>query len=331
MTNDTDNKRPTSRRPVPALPPPAWLGDWRLWLLAVILLLAPFLVPIPRALRHHTVIASLGDQLHTVLFCGMTFLLYWRGPLTGRLVPAAATAAFMGGSIEFIQILVGRTPLVHDFLIDLVGIGIASGYILWRGHGRRAGLALCIALLITIPIQLRNLPFIVVGQYEVQDKFPVIADFEGRWEHTLWEATHGAEARIVRENADATAGRSVNHVLRLSTAPSSYWPGAAMRRFPPDWTDYTYLSLRVRQQPASLDTLVFNVRLEDFAGHRDSDWAIVRFRATSDWQTFDLPLADLRMEYSHRRLDLRDMEQILIFLSRPERDTVLEIDDIRLR
>ena len=61
--------------------------------MVALVLVVPFLVPIPRFLRYDLVISALGDRMHVVLLAAMTLALYWLGPLAGRLAAAALAAA----------------------------------------------------------------------------------------------------------------------------------------------------------------------------------------------------------------------------------------------
>ena len=79
-------------------------------------------------LRRHPAISPLGDQFHVVLMAVVALLIYWRGPLRGRLWLATMAAAIAAGAlVEFVQPLFGRAALLKDFLLDLVGIGIIVG------------------------------------------------------------------------------------------------------------------------------------------------------------------------------------------------------------
>ena len=312
------------QRPVPAVLPPSWLLNWRVWLVGMAILLIPFLVPIPVGLRRHPVIGSLGDQLHTVLFCGAAFMLYWKGPLTGRLLRTSVVAVVLGIAIEFLQILVGRTPLLHDVLLDMVGVGLAVSFVQWRGYGRRLGLIALIGLLVSIPVQLHKLPYLVAGQYAVQDKFPILADFESEAELALWSGRYDAEIAPVSEPDG-------NTFLRLTTGPSDRWPSLRMGLFPHDWTGYTHLVLRVRHRTAGVDTLRFAVRLDDFASRRENVWVSEGFSCTRQWQTFEIPVQDRRVNQGTRLLDLSDMDSIVIMVPRPQHDAVLDVDDVWLR
>ncbi len=310
----------------PAWPPPRLLARWQTWLVLMAVLVVPFFVPIPVGLRRNVLISTLGDRLHIVLPAGIALLLYWKGPLRGRLVWAAAGAAVIGGAIELLQELVGRTALMHDWLLDLMGVGMVVGWVWWRGHGRRVGLLLLAALVTTAVVQLRELPPRMMASAAARERFPVLEDFEGRHAWHLWGDNDGAVLTMPAEAA-ATGRRG----LRLAGAPPSRWPGAIMRRFPHVWTGYTSLELTVRHAAAGRDSVRFAVRLDDFEGVRDHDWLDAGFWATDRWQTFRIPIAGRTTRWSGRPFDLADVDAITIFLPGPRDSLVLEIDDIRLR
>ncbi len=310
----------------PAWPPPRLLARWQTWTVLMAVLVVPFFVPIPVGLRRNVLISTLGDRLHIVLPAGITLLLYWKGPLRGRLSWAALASATIGGAIEFLQQLVGRTALLHDWLLDLMGIGLVVGWVGWRGHRRPLGLVLVAALVITALVQLRELPPTMLAVADARARFPVLEDFEGRHTWKLWGDNDGG-ALTMRRDAAASGERG----LRLSGGPPSHWPGATMRRFPHVWTGYTVLELTVRHTCATRDSVRFAVRLDDFPGVHDHDWLDAGFRASREWTTVQLPIADRLTRWSLRPFDLSDVDALTIFMPGPPDTVSLEIDDIRLR
>lgn len=212
-------------RPAPALKPPGLLLKRWTGLVVLVLLIVPFLVPIPQELRRHPVISPLGDQLHIILLAAMTLFLYWRGPLTGRLGGAALAAAAIGGAIEFVQELFGRQAFLEDFVLDLVGIGLVVGWIGWRGLGRRAGLALVLLLVAVIPYRLRHVPFLVAAAYDARQQFPVLADLERPYDHYLWRG-NGA---IVTSETVADSPDGAGRVVRFAAETATDWPAADLR------------------------------------------------------------------------------------------------------
>lgn len=310
----------------PAWPPPRLLARWQTWVVLMAVLVVPFFVPIPVGLRRDVLVSTLGDRLHIVLPAGITLLLYWKGPLRGHLLRAAAGAVLLGGAIELLQELVGRTALWHDFLLDAMGVGMVTGWVAWRAYGRRAGLVLLAALAVTAVVQLRELPARVQAAADAEARFPVLEDFEGRHVWHLWGDTD--ESRL---SMPAAAARTGNRGLRITGSPPSRWPGAGMRRFPHDWSGFATLELDVRHTSAGRDSVRFGVRLDDFPGIRDHDWLDAGFTATREWRTFRVPLAGRTTRWSKRPFDLTDVDALTIFLVAPGDTVSLEVDDIRLR
>lgn len=317
----------TKVRRDPAVRMPAFLQHPLTVGMIMVLLLLPFFVKIPTAFRRHPVIAPLGDQFHVVLLAGVTLMLYWRGPLTGRLGAAALSAAVIGGSIEFLQLLVGRAALFHDFLLDLIGIGLVAGYVLWKGHDRVAGRWLVALMLLCALSQVSHVPGVIAAAARARDLFPVIADFEKGRDRWIWDHTNDGEVTFpqVPDTPDGP-GRA----LRLTGAPPDNWPGASMRRFPHDWSAFEVLELDVRVTEAEHDTIPFSVRLEDYAAARANLFTYRGFAATRRWRTITMPLAGLRLNDDSRDLDLGDVDHLIIYFARPDAGVTIEIDNIRL-
>lgn len=317
-------------RPDPLITPPAWLRKWQVWTVGLVVMLVPFFVTIPTVLRRHPVISPLGDQLHIVLLAGITLLLYWRGPLSGRLWATALAAAVMGLAIEFIQIPCGRTAGVMDFVLDLVGIGLVVGYMLWRGQGLKLGLWLILTLLLVPVARLYHVPFVAAAAHRCQQIFPLISDLEGPRDHWIWNGNNALVSVVEVPDSPRGAGR----VVRLESSPPARWPGAEMRRFPHDWSDYDTLAVDVRLVSGPAPTQRFSIRLDDYVGRKEKTWIVTPFTATREWQTFRIPFRDRRTtwgpEETDRVFDQSDVDRIIIYLPRPDAASVLEIDNLRL-
>lgn len=306
----------------PAWPEPRIFADWRLRAIGVAVLLVPFFLPVPVELRRHVLIATLGDRLHMVLLAGVTLAFYWRGPLRGRLAMAASAAVVLGGLIELAQVVVGRTALFHDFVLDVMGVTVVVGWVAWRGHGLRRGLVLIAAMLAVSAWQLRELPAVMIATARAGDRFPVLEDCRDRIGGILWGENGDAVVTYVTEGD--------HPCVRLAGGPPARWPGMTFVRFPHDWRGYAALELKVRHRVASRDTIRFGVRVDDFIGGRDHDWYDGFFAATSVWRTVTLPLAGATTRWSQRPVDLSDVDMLTFHLIRPETAVVLEFTDIRL-
>lgn len=312
-----------SRKPIP-FGPPRIMNDRVIQLGLFLCLLVPFFVPIPYELRRHPVISHLGDQVHVPLLAALTLALYWFGPLRGRLRAAALVAMAAGGAIEFLQILVGRSALFMDFVLDVAGVGITVGLVLWRGWHRRSGLALMLLIALALGGQLYYLPGVIMGSRHARDVFPVLADFQGLNDRWLWAGTYDANLEFSTDEA------SGNTTLVLTGGPPSPWPGAQMGHFPPDWTGYSTLKLNVRHRSEGKETVPFIVRVDDFRSRRDHAWIKDNFLATDTWQTFSMPLGERMVVQETRPFEFHDVYKLLVFLGDRQDSNSIEIDNIRL-
>lgn len=314
-------------RPEPALPMPRLLRHLWAWPALMALIFIPFFVKIPLVLRRHPAIGPVGDQFHVVLLAAAAMLTYWRGPLRGRLWPSAAAAITAGALVEFIQPLFGRAALLKDFLLDLVGIGIIVGLVLWKGHKRRRGLVLMSVLLLSVPAQLYYLPGLVAASYQARRTFPLITDFESGLDHWIWSANYETQMSFVQV-PDGKYGPT--GVLRVGGGPPAHWPGVKMRRFPHNWSAYHALAFDVRVVMAATDSVPMSVRVDDFLGTRDNLGARRGFHATRQWRTVRFDLPDAYLTDKSRPLDTSDLELILVYLPKPSSPVIYELDNFRL-
>ncbi len=312
----------------PALAVPRLLAARWLWLAIMTTIVVLFFVHIPAAARRHPLLSSLGDQFHVGMMAVVMLLLYWRGPLRGRLWLSVAATVLAGALVEIVQPYFGRTGQVKDFLLDLVGISATVGLILWRGHHRRRGLVLMVVTLLSIPAQLYRVPGIVAGAYRMQKTFPVVADFENGLEHWLWEKNSNPNL-VFTHVPDGPAGGPTT-VMRVSGGPPDHWPGVKLRRFPHDWSGYRALAFDVRVLSSGTDTIPMGIRLEDYPGKRKNIYARASFGAWDKWHTEQVELSGLAMSDKSRNLDTADMDLILFYLPRPPRTVVYEFDNVRL-
>lgn len=312
--------------PEPTVPPPAILSRWQIWMVFLLLLLIPFFLPIPHSLRYHPITSHFGDQLHIPLLGAIYLMIYWKGPLRGRIVPGALVAAAIGGAIEFLQILVGRGALLHDWYLDLQGIAVVLTFLVWRGYRLRLGLVGLILMLIFIPMQSLHIPGMVLATYECRGRFPVLDDFESSRTKTLWEDQYSSQLRFQPRSEDET-----DHLLSVVLPAKRSWPGARMHHFPGDWSDYTQFVFSARHRTVGVDTLRFGVRLDDWEGRLDGQWIADGFTATTEWQVFRMPLDGRKVRFGERIFDISDVIGLLFYLSSPPQDMILELDDLHLQ
>ncbi len=312
------------RSPRPLVDAPAFLWQWRWRLLLGMVLIIPFFVPIPRALQNHPVWAGFGDRLHVILLGGVALFLYWFGPLRGRLLRALIGAAIVGGSIEILQLFVGRHALWHDFFQDLIGIGIVLGFVTWRGAGSRAGLVLMCALAMLVPWQMRQIPHVVGAMKLAGERFPLLADFETKSERWIWGEDYDAQLSFARVEAPHGV------VMRIRARPEGVFPAAVQRRFPADWSGYRELAVDVRVHAAPGDTVRGNISITDYEGYGSGYRIRQGFLASREWRTIVVPLRSPTTPPGHE-VDLTDVFTWRLNIPWPTGETILEVDNARLR
>ncbi|MFH1843460.1 MAG: hypothetical protein ABIF77_09660 [bacterium] len=296
---------------------------WWLWGLLFLLLLVPFVLPIPLLLERNYVLRSLGNQLHVVLFLAIVLLLHRRGPLAGRLVAVAVVTLGLGGLVELVQELCGRHARLRDFGLDALGVALAGCWIQWRAVRSRRTIWLGICCLLLVVFQLHHLPFWLVARQQAAARFPLLFDGETRFESRLWGESY--DSRVER-SGDGSGG----HVLRLAGEPPSVYPGIDCRGFPADWSPYRRLSWRARAVTDGADSVRYIVRLDDYRGHLEGVWLARRYLAGSEWRQFSLDLHSQRTNTGTRGLYLDDVYALLFCLPAPLAPTAIELDDIRL-
>lgn len=288
------------------------------------LLLVPLLVPLPTLVRDDPTLNILGDRAHVFIFAGMTWLVHAIGPLRGRPLACAVAAAAVGASTEFLQQFVGRSPMLSDFALDLLGIGFAMTWIQWRRQHRRAALAAAAFLLSVLAYTVRDVPQMFRAMVEVRRSFPLLAEFESRDTLALWRKHGDSVISLV------DVGSVHGHVLQVSTAGREPWPGVGAGRLPADWTGYDELVLDVRLQSPAPDSLQIGVRLDDFEGRDDREWSSRSYFVHHAWQTLRFPLVGLQTDKSGRPLDVGDIFSLVVFFIRPGAPAAFEVDNVRL-
>ncbi len=298
----------------------------RTWLVisGLLVLLVPLLVPLPPQVRHDPTLNLLGDRAHVLIFAGLTWLLHLIGPLRGRPLGCAVAAAVIGGVSEVLQQFVGRSPLLSDFALDLLGIGLALTWIQWRRRRARAAIAAAAFLLAVLAYTMRDAPALFRAMVDVRRSFPLLSDFESRDQLVLWRERSNEGCSLL--SVDPPHGQ----VLSVSTSGGENWPGVVGGHLPADWTGHDTLVLEARLSSSTADSLRLGIRIDDYLSREDKEWASRGYAITREWRTMRFPLTDLMTSQGTRRIDLGDVFALTVFLARPAGPARFEIDNVRL-
>ncbi len=269
---------------------------------------------------------------HAVYFAFITWLLlHWpwlkRQPCWLQWAVPLAVTLLIGGTIELLQIGTERTADVMDMLRNLGGSLLVLGLLpvlpserkAWRWPLRLAALALLLYLL---------LPFIQVlyDDAMARRQFPVLADFAAPLELSRWQGN--ADYRLARPpNSDEPA-------LAITLKPGVAYPGVSLKHFPGDWRGYR--ELRVRLYLQGSEPLSLTLRIHDRAhetGPRAfeySDRFNRSFRLQPGWNELTVPLEDIRKAPTRRAMDLSQLVDLSLFVTRLKQTRILYLQRIEL-
>ena len=292
--------------------------------LLVLLLIAPFVLPIPTVLAKMLALRKAGELAHVFLPLVLTLVLAHRGPLAGRITAAALAALLLTASCDLVQEFVGRSARIQDVLYDLDGVGIAWGWLIWRRTRRAPALLLALLLALLVPWHLRPLPAVLRAEAAARAGFPVLGAFETDFEMALWSRNEG-DAGAMSVVSDGNPGRA----LRISGEPGDYYPGAILRGAPGDWSGYRTLSFDARTVAGGRAEV--GVRLDDFASRFDGAWSGTTFRVGPEWTRCEVDLARAAAAVEHRQFRLDDIDSLLLYLGRLREPTGILLDNIELR
>ncbi len=300
------------------VPPPAL----RRWLPIALLLLIPFVVPIPDDLERVRPLRALGVSAHFGLPLLLTLVLHAVGPLKGRPWAAALAAFVLAAGCEIPQYFVDRHPRLQDAGVDLSGVIAALAALKLRAGGARIWwFALAIAMAVP-PFQLRDWPALVRGEALARARFPLLADFEDERELALWDGTRGSGVAYGFPRPDGG-----DRVLEFVGEPEDRWPGVLLRLEPRDWSGRRTLVFDARTPGGAARV---HVRLDDFSSHRDSVYCTEAFELGPEWRRCRLDLAAAAGRVAERTFRLDDMDSLLLFLGSVSHPTVVQVDNISL-
>lgn len=280
----------------------------------------------PRSLK------NLWDLGHILFFSILSYLILLSWSQNDRMaLPLQAffilfIALVLGTLIEFVQSGSRRDPDVLDVIRNVIGCMVTFAFFAPTKKTIpkiffRAFQALTIVLVITA-----LLPSIKAISDEIVAlrQFPVLSDFETPFEIDRW--TGDAELSI--DDEVHFHGRfSLKVVLKTSN-----YSGAGLKYFPRDWSNYHYLHLNVFN-PLN-DPLKITCRIHD-RHHADGAQAYDdRFNRgqvlTKGWNKIVIPLEQVENAPKTRKLDLRRVQILGVFVYGLPRPRVIYIDDVSL-
>ena len=270
---------------------------------------------------NHRFTAALKNWGHVAVFFLASHLLLdvlrdWIGQRRLRLIGIALFCLGIGVGIELIQPYFGRDRSLLDLLYDGVGIGAALLFHLANEVRKKVFRGLgCIVLILSAMQPVYFGTMVLARSWAV----PYLAGFERFWEQDIWRAQEDSSAQI---EANPAGG----HWLRVEMQRGAY-PGVAFPEIHHDWQGYRSLALRVFSPQAQTLTL----RIHDKKHNNDYDDRYnQRLSIQPGINDLVIPLNDVASAPKNRRMDLSQIQNLMLFAVSPEQSLTVYVDEVRL-
>ena len=237
------------------------------------------------------------------------------------------TALFAGVVIEWLQSFVHRDVELGDVLNSGVGAVLAVSFIskqvrqltLWKRLTWRMG---ALVVLLVVPWSIWS---VFIDAYTARQQFPVLCDFSTKLEMKRW---HASRAMIYLQKNLALQ----RPFLTIQFRPANY-STVSFNYFYPDWHGYKHLIIDLANPENSpLDvTLRMHDRLHKHSNFAYEDRFNRKIVIQPGEQLLDIALPDVEKAPASRKMDLRHMEEIGIFISNSKTYRMLYINKIYLQ
>ncbi|ROQ18440.1 hypothetical protein EDC38_2666 [Marinimicrobium koreense] len=300
------------------------LKEHRDWLLIPVLIASPlFFIGGPDWLSA-PVIREAWEQGHWVFFACLMFWWQGRWPLRAphQWLALTLVVVVLSALIEGLQTLVDRQASWLDILLNVVGtwIGLFWGQpaTRWVWSGR-------VIATVLVLWQLQSVLVLGMAEYRQYRQFPVLSDFESRWDVPFWEGN-------VQRVRQPVAQGEYSLAVRLISTDKNPYAGTHLSRLVDDWRGYQALSLSIFN-PGD-DSLRMTLRINDATHDRNeglfSDRYNGRLEVASGWNHYRIPLEDIATAPETRRMNLARMIRLLIFTSGVTEPRWIYLDNLRL-
>jgi VanZ family protein len=293
-------------------------------LLASVATIGAHLLP---GLNNSVVEHGIRDGLHILVFAAFAVVVFQYMKTSGIVIAIFASmfvAALIGGLSEAIQHLSGKQANVLDVGRDLSGAALGiSARLLWSlaTDDRRSrfiqGMSRSVSVLFGLAIVAPSLYWLsIIGLGQLTS--PVILDFDQWWNKHIYSPI------FAEIGAPGSAAGSA--CVYLGEHGRS---GLVVTPMMTNWSEYEYLAITAGMANGP-DTNV-TIRIND-AG-RPNNWSDdfgTSILIPSNSSTIRIPLSELVDAPGQPSIDLSDIQELLIFARDRRKDTVMQIEDIRL-
>jgi len=275
---------------------------------------------------------NIWDLGHILFFSVLSYLilLSWskneRMSLLLQAFSILFIALFLGTLIEIVQAGSRRSPDVLDATRNVIGCLLTLSFLMpskktFPKFLLRPLQAITILLLIAALFPaVKSISDEIVALRQ----FPVLSDFETPFEIGRWS---GNAKLSIDNDIHFHGGSSLKVFLKTSN-----YSGAGLRYFPGNWSNYKYLHLNIFNP--SNEPLKITCRIHDRRHTEGIQVYNDRFNRSQvllkGWNQIAIPLDQVENAPKTRKLDLRKVQKMAVYVYRLPQPRVIYIDDVRL-
>ena len=272
------------------------------------------------------------DLGHVLFFSILTYLIfvYWpRSSKTAFLrqsIFAIITTICLGSLIELAQTASFRTSDLMDLARDIIGCLIALAF---YAPNRKTISKTVLKILQSISLILLVMAFLpliaaIIDETAARSQFPVLADFETRFETDRFTGTANFS---IYHKINFHGNGSLKVVLN-----TSQYSGIALKYFPGNWMDYKQLQFSIYnpdKEPINLTCRIHD-RRHSRGQQLYSDRFNKNFSISYGWNLISIQLQEIEDAPHTRKMALNQIQGLAIFAVNLSHPWTVYLDYIRL-
>lgn len=243
-------------------------------------------------------------------------------------IVCALSAFFLGVVVELVQPYIGRQRSIIDAYYDLLGCLAASFWFASSSArlGKTGQIYFRVSAVLLLIGSLAYPAYRLYIKHAVDEKAPVIADFESFW----WHKVMWANNKAILERVNAPDAWSNDSQVGLVHFPAgARYPGISFAYMTPNWEKSESLSFELYSEQAN-DFFVI-VRVHDrYHKNLHHDRFNRRLLVKPGHNSYTVSLDDIRHSPRDRELDTEHVADLMFFMAYPKEHISLYIDNIRL-
>ncbi len=285
--------------------------------------------------ENNRLLQSIWNLGHLFFFAFLTWLLLTHTTLQKQgwlkmLLVSVLLSIVLGGLIEVLQSFIGRYMEWQDVVMDILGGLMGFLVVQFSMPADKSIIRRPVASLLLFVVAgaaLYPVFNIVRDDYKIRSDFPLIAGFESESNLLRWDYSQIERFELDSQLSHKPGASS----LYVKFAPGEY-PTISLIALYSDWSRYRYLNLSLHND--QLDELEINLKVYDSEhrvnGPKYTDRFNLEVMLKPGWNQLKISLLDIYNAPHNRKMDLRNIAGLSLFLTNVKQSQSIHLDNIYL-